>query len=322
MKNVIVLYGVEVNLILEKQKELMGKILPNKDDSLISVYDMKETLVETVIEDAMMPSLLGDKKIIILEDCYFLTGESVKSSVEINTDLLLEYIKNPNENTYLFLKVKAEKLDERKKIVKELKKDSTIYEAKKLEEKDLVEQLYKEVIDNGYKIDKQVVKKLIRRGGSIYSNLTKELEKLYMYKLDTKEILESDVEELVTKKLEDNIFDLIDCTVKKDYKKMFDIYEDLIFQGEEIIKIIVLLANQYRLLYQAKILSQKGYSGTDIAKKIGVHPYPVKLALEKVNHFSEEELLDKLLKLVDMDEQIKMGLVDKNLAMELFFVNA
>ena len=42
---------------------------------------------------------------------------------------------------------------------------------------------------------------------------------------------------------------------------------------EEPIKLLALITSNYRLYYQCKILSQKGYSGQQIAKTVNAHPY-------------------------------------------------
>lgn len=314
------MYGLESILIDERINNIIAELSPNHDDNLISKYDMKETPIQFVIEDALMPSLLGDKKIIICDDAFFLSSSIYKTIFENDLEALLKYIKNANDNTYIIFKVKADSLDERKKIVKELKKNSTIFEAKKLETYDLVDKIYKKILDNGYNISKKNVQYLIGRGGHIYSNLENEIQKLFMYKLDSKEILEEDITNLVTKRIEENIFDLIENIVNKNYEKIFEIYYELLLNNEEIVKIIIMLANKYRLLYQTKILSAMGYSEKDMAAKLKVHPYPVKLAVQKGKTLTEEQLLNYLYDLSELDIKIKTGKIDKNIAMELFFL--
>ena len=61
-------------------------------------------------------------------------------------------------------------------------------------------------------------------------------------------------------------------------------YKELLKIGEEPIKIIVLLANQFRLMYQSKLLTSKGYSEDDIASLLHVKRYPVHLAIQKSYH--------------------------------------
>ena len=80
------------------------------------------------------------------------------------------------------------------------------------------------------------------------------------------------------------------------------------------------MANQFRLIYQSKELYKKGNREDTISKILNVHPYRVKLALEKSKNYSSKILLNYLLKLAEMDFKIKNGLIDKNLALELFIL--
>ena len=103
--------------------------------------------------------------------------------------------------------------------------------------------------------------------------LSQEINKLMLYKKDDKKIISSDIEELVCRPIVDNVFELIDAVIKKDIKKIFDLYNRLLFQGEEPIKIIVILANQFRLIYQVKRLKKLGYTENDIISRLRIHPY-------------------------------------------------
>lgn len=87
------------------------------------------------------------------------------------------------------------------------------------------------------------------------------------------------------------------------------VYDDLKVSNEEEIKLIVTLANQFRLIYQVKTMSKMGYSESDITGKLCVHPYRVKLAKEvKINENDNIRILRELARL---DELIKTGKINK-----------
>lgn len=90
--------------------------------------------------------------------------------------------------------------------------------------------------------------------------------------------------------------------------------------GEEPIKIIVMLANQFRLMYQVKLLTSKGYTEDDITSLLHSKKYPVHLAIQKGYRYSSDILLKHLEELADLDIKIKSGEIDKNLALELFLL--
>ena len=95
----------------------------------------------------------------------------------------------------------------------------------------------------------------------------------------------------------------------------------MIILGEEPIKIIIMLANQFRLIYQTRNLYKKGYSEKDISNLLGIHPYRIKLAINKGNQFQDETLLIYLKRLSDLDMDIKNGKIEKELGLELFILN-
>ena len=90
---------------------------------------------------------------------------------------------------------------------------------------------------------------------------------------------------------------------------------------EEPIKLLALITSNYRLYYQCKILSRKGYSGQQIAKTINVHPYRVKLALNQVKHYQLTHLLNIIDRCAETDYKLKSSYMDKQLILELFILS-
>ena len=90
--------------------------------------------------------------------------------------------------------------------------------------------------------------------------------------------------------------------------------------NEEPIKIIIMLANKFRLMYQACELSKRGYSPQAVADKLNQKKYPVELAINNGFKYDSKIILDILNNLADLDCNIKMGLVDKETALELFIL--
>ena len=82
-----------------------------------------------------------------------------------------------------------------------------------------------------------------------------------------------------------------------------------------------MLANQFRIIYQAKELYKMGYTGDNIASQLGIHPYRIKLALASANKYSSEVLLQAIDQLAELDINIKSGKCDKNIALELFILS-
>lgn len=309
MKNIYLIVSPDKYIIDKKVKGIISK---NKDYEVIN-YDMEEVPISNALEDLNTYDLFGTKKMVIANNANFLSAEKVKN-VEHNIDELEKYINNSNPDNILVLT--CGKLDSKKRIVKLLKEKAELIEESEV---NIVKEI--ERIKEDYKIDIKTINYLINYLNNDNYRIINEFEKLKLYKLTEKEITIEDIDEFVTRNIDDNIFQLIDNIVLRNKKEAFIVYEDLVLKNEDPIKIMVLLANKFRLLYQVKILSNTMYKNEDIANVLGCHPYPVKLARNMINKYSEKDLIDILKKLAEMDLDIKSGNTYKDIAFELFILS-
>lgn len=311
---IYLLYGKELLLIEKKINEIIKK--EKISDYSVNKYDLENDSLNEIIEDATTISMFGDKKGIIVANSYIFTGTTKKGTIEQNTDLLLSYLEHYNPDTILIFFTMSEKLDERKKITKTVKKIGSVME---LGINNNLNSTVKEMFE-GYEISSNVIQLLIDRVGINLQILKQECDKIKIYKDKEKEITEEDILNLTSKNIDIDIFKLIENIVLKNKKIALEAYQEMIRKNEEPIKILIMLANQFRIMYQAKELSKKGYTANDIASTLEVHPYRLKLALEKSRDFSSSILLHYLEELADLDSNIKSGLVEKDLALELFIL--
>ena len=116
---IYILYGT-INYLINKE---VNKIIKdnNIDEINITKYDLTNTYLTDIINDASSMSLFDDKKIIIVNNSYIFTG-TTKKALEQDTTILENYLNNINDNTILIFIVNNDKLDERKKITKLIKK--------------------------------------------------------------------------------------------------------------------------------------------------------------------------------------------------------
>ena len=307
-----ILYGENAVMLDDFIEELMK----SKDISDKIVYDYNESNIKDVIEECSYNDLFGSKKMVVLDNSVFLTS---KSSLEDKA--FDSYISSPNENTVLVFKVICEKLDERKKLVKNLKSKSIVKEFKDLDKTNINGYINSYFTNLGYKIEYNAVSEIISRIGEMRRALYSELEKLELYKIKDKYITIEDVKKVVTKYEEDNIFKLVDAVIQRDKKLIFNTYKKLVDDKEEPAVIISLLANNIMLILECSILTKEGMSSKDIASKLKEHPYRVSLAINNSYKVKKEELIDNLNKLAELDYQIKTGEVDRFKGLEAYFIN-
>ena len=307
------LYGTENYLI---KKEIDKILNANSIEKInVSEYNLEIDNFKDIIEDANTISLFADKKAIIVNNSYLFTGKSIKN--ENDPELFLDYFKNANPDSIIIFIVDSEKLDERKKIVKEIKKIGTV---KDFNQKNDLTDILKNMFE-GYNISIQDIRFMIDRCGNNLDILSQEVNKIKIYKDEDKNVTKEDIINLTSKNIDIDIFGFVDTIVNKNKNKALEIYKEMLINGEEPIKILVILANQFRIIYQAKELYKQGYSGNDIATMIGIHPYRIKLALEKARNYNSDTLLDYLEKLADLDYDIKIGNIESSLGLEMFILS-
>ena len=279
---------------------------------MIIKYDLIETPISTAIEDLDTYNFLSSNKVVVCDNAYFLTSNRPKGAVVHNEELLEKYLKNPSSENILIMI--CDKIDTRKKLVKLVDKNNI------LGGEIVIDDLIKSHLDD-YKMDYKTIKYLIDYCDNDNERILNELEKLKCYKLDDKTITMEDINNIVIKLTGDNIFSLIDSIVLKNRSKAYLITQELLDKGEDINKIIVMVSDQFRLMYQVKLLLKEGYNKDTIATKLKVHPYRVKLAIEKGYNYSSKVLLTNLDYFFNLDYMIKTGNNNPKLVFELFLAN-
>ena len=310
MNNFYLIYGPDHSVINNELNKLINKL--NIKD--IIKYDMQNSNLLDVIEDASTVGLFSTNKIIILDDCYFLTANKTIDNIE----KLEDYINKYNPNNYCIFITYSEKIDTRKKIYKLLKDKTKIIEQVKIDDNYLINYIKEELKENNYQLED--INYFINKVGKNLHNAKNELTKLMMYKLDAKEIKNTDIDKITIKTIEEEIFALTDAVIAKDTKLALTLLEEFLKKDYEEIQIIMLLASQFRFLFQVKRLLNKGKTETEIAKILEANPYRIKFTIKKLYPYTEKELLNYIQKLAKIDHDIKLGLTDKLLALELFII--
>jgi DNA polymerase III subunit delta len=275
------------------------EIIKSNSEAEVIKFDLQDNTLEEVMNALNTLNLFMTKKIVIVYH-----SENITESKELE-----QYLNNPLEDNILVMV--ANSLDERKKITKLLKS-----KLKLLNNHINMDEIINEELEN-YQMDQNTRRYLIDYCNHDNDQILNELAKLKLYKLDEQKITKDDINKVVKKNIDDNIFNLVDYIVKKDQKKALEVYNNLIFYGEEPIKIMILVANKIRLIYQVKVLA-KEKSLDEISEHLKVHLFPIKLAKEMSYSYSEQELINYLTKLSELDMNIKQGQIMPEMGFRMF----
>lgn len=312
MKNFYLLYSSD-GAILNKEINDLEKKLDISDTDII-YYNIDD--IDGIINEASTIGMFSLNKFIIINmDSYFKDKKDIP-----NINLLENYFDSYNSNSYLVFVCNSDSIDSRKKIVNLIKKYGIV---KKLEVNDnyLNDYVNNYLKDNGYKINNGDVVYFINRVGNNINNVTNELDKLMLYKINDKIINRNDIDLLTVENIDDSIYDLVNCILKNDNEKAIKLYNNFIDNGMDVNQIVAIVAAQIRLLYQVKRLYNSGKSNDEIAKILEFKSvYRVKYLLNDSYYYSESDLVKYLSKLADIDNAIKTSNGDGNMLMQLFIV--
>lgn len=319
---VYLLTGVEHH-IFDETIERLKKALPDIDDASIVRFDLEETPIEAVIEEADTLPFLQDHKLIIANHAAFLSGQDKKrTEVEHNLTVLEEWLANPSPTATVVFIAPYEKLDGRKRITKKMRDLSTVIEANRLEGNDLLTWIQHEAKTNGTYISSSSAQMLMNTVGDNLLALSTEIRKMATYLGENGEVTNDLIDMLVPRTPEMDVFRLTDAYIASNIPKTVSIYHDLLRNGEEPIMLTSLIAGQIRLMIHVQTLRKKGYQQQQIAKTLRVHPYRVKLMLENRRIPAESRLLEILKQLADIDYKLKTTSGKRERLLELFFMDS
>ena len=283
------------------QKEIDDILEKEKDVSIIK-YDMSISSLTNVIEDINTINLFACKKVLIVDNM----------ELVLDYDNLLKYLDNQNESILILLYHKM--IDKRSVIFKNISQKVKIIDT--TDNMDFISFIKKEL--NGYKISKIDMLLLQDYCSNNYFRLKEEIKKLKMYKYEEKNITKEDIKHIVVKGFVKYIFDFLNEIKTGNKKMLFDIYDELINNNEDELRLISSLFNNFKQLYKVKILS-KTLPDDEIMSIMNIkHPYRLQKLKEQSYKFSEKELLQKIFDLGNLDIKIKSGKVDKKIGFETF----
>ena len=308
-KPAYLLYGEEAYLKKQYKDKLTKAMLPESDTVNYAYYEGKGTNPAELIDLAETMPFFADRRLIVVENSGFFKNA---------TPELADYIKNMPE-TACFLFVESE-VDKRGKMYKAVKDKGRAVEMGRQDEKTLLYWLAGMVKKEGKQIKESTARYLLAKTGTDMENLEKEMEKLFSYTLGQTEITVQDVDEICTTQVTNKIFDMVEAVAAKQQKQALDYYYDLLALKEPPMRILYLLARQFKLLMEVKDLSGRGYDKPQIAKTAGLHPFVAGKYIKQCRSFSKEELRSIMEEAANTEEMVKTGRLNDRMSVELFIV--
>ena len=304
--NVYLITGSNDSVISNTVSDILKQV--NCDDNNKIIYNLKENTISDVIEEANTVSLFRSNKVILV----------YSSSIDkLDDEELIMYLNNYNKDVYLIFIV--EKSDARKKIVKLINEKGISIDSDNVDKSYNKNYVVSYLKDNGYKMNSNVIECFLSRVSDNINDIRNELDKLFIYKLDDKNISLDDVKLITYDNTDNIIYEFTNALLEKDENKAISMYHSFIDSNMAIDYILSSIYNSYKTLYQIKELN-KNNSIRDISKTIGKKEYYVEKMLYRSMNYNDSELLDIIHTLAMIDKNYKSGLCNPVMEVELFIL--
>ena len=291
-------------------------------DFNLDIIDGKESTLDQIISTIETLPFMDDKKVVILRDFELLKGKK-KNFTDDDENYFTEYIENIPDTTILVLVVYGD-IDKRKSLVKKISKNGVVFNCDKLSDMDLFKWVKKKFEINNVVIDNAQIMYFIEQEGyrdknseKTLSDLENEINKISSFVGKENKVTNDIIDQLSQKKVENDIFKLIDYIGQKNSSDAMKILSDMLYEGESVFGIFSMIARQFKVIMQVRQLQLQGHSSKSIADRLKLHPFVVGKALKQTKNFSDEVIIDILNSILESDFKIKNGLVRDTLAIEI-----
>lgn len=308
-KQSYLLFGEEAYLKHQYKEKLLNALNPDGDTMNFSRYEGKGVDVKQLIDLCETMPFFAERRIILLEDTGFFKNKCEE---------LADYMKSLPD--YLVLVFSESEVDKRSRMYKAVKSGGRVTEFAKQDEKTLMRWAAGILGKEGRKITQRDMELFLTKTGTDMGNIRMELEKLITYTEGQDIVSAEDIEAVCVPQTTNKIFDMVRAVTEKNQKRALELYYDLLTLKEPPMRILFLLAKQFRQLLLTKKMSGEGASQNEIATRLGVPSFVVRNISACARSYTVEELEQAVEDFVDAEEAVKTGRLGDVLSVELLIV--
>ena len=305
------LYGEEAYLKNQYKDKLRAALWQEGDTMNAAFYQGKNTNPKELIDLAETMPFFADHRLILVEDSGFFKS---------GADDLAEYMEHvPDTTTFVFVETEV---DKRSRMYKALKNHGRIVEFAAQNQELLTRWMLGRLKRENKNITKAAMQEFFDRVGTDMGTLDREMEKLICYCMDRDVIELPDVEAVCPQAVTNRVFDMVSAIVECRRKDALEMYYDLLALKEPPLRILFLITRQYNILMQLKDLRRKGMNNSAMAKAAGIPPFAVSKSLGQASRLSIDSIKKILAYSVEMEEAVKTGQMNEQIAVELVIIEA
>lgn len=172
--------------------------------------------------------------------------------------------------------------------------------------------------ERGYTFIDDAENTLYLRVGPDMTTLSKELEKLMIFKEHSKSITRDDVQKIVSFSAVGSTYEILDLLLKKDISKALEAFDLYLKNSDDIDGLLFFLGHYFEKLYRMVLMSGNGISADGIASILNINSFIIKNRyLPKALAFGREKLAQYLANIVDLETGLRTSSM-KNILINKF----
>ena len=262
-----------------------------------------------VIDLAQTLPFMADRRLIIIRSSGFFKK---------SPDLLSDYMKSIAPDTYFIFN--ETEVDKRSRMYKAVKSAGYIAEMNTPSGRELEQWVAIIMKEAGKKLKKSTAQYIVTNCGTDMMTLKSELDKLIAFTGGSSVVTEDDVRQICSIHTDSSVFDMVESMAKGQQKMAMSQYYRLLEDREPPMRILILIARQFKLLFESKCLVAAGRSRQEVGAAIGLPPFIAGKYIELSRRFSSEFLLNALSECTNSEKLIKSGKIGDRLCVELLIV--
>lgn len=294
------LVGVD-EFLLNKSCELIYNSLNLQMPTLNYVKFIGEIVdFNDVVKFLNTMPMLDEKKLAIV-------NLNVKTNI-LNLPKLAEYVKQPNSQAVLVLV-----LGENDKDFKSIISNFEIVDCNRLTEKFVDSFILSELKKSQTQIVADALKTLKDYCVCDLTKINAELNKLISYVSEKKLIEKCDVELMVNKTLEFQIYELTENMAKKNKDRVFELLASLRAKKDTFKTLLPLIYNHFRRLFHVAISKS---NKSELSQYLNVKEYAITVAFNQSKMFSKRNL-KQIIEICDkLDYELKQSIISADYAID------
>ena len=310
IKSVYLLEGDE-----EFTKEMAWSMLKDRLVSgpmaVMNFTTLVNPTADELIAAAETLPFMADKRLILVKEApHFTAGRGGDTEEPAgknqDADRLKDYLPKVPESSCLvfFQRGKAAKT---RALVKALDKLDAVVTCDKLPQDRLVKWVMRQCQDKGRRLPAQLAEEIVLAVGQDMNQLWQELQKLIAYTEGASDITAADIEAVVIKSADYQVFDLSEQVALGRADKALVLMQRMLAGGEARLMLLSLLQRHFRQLYLVSLMQQDRQSPDQMARVLQLPPFVIRKLLQQARNGSVTLWEQAYLAAIDTEFQVKSG---------------